>query len=250
MLKTMLSEWTKLRTTKSLWWTTGLAILLPVFFTGVSAALDSTEYPLYAAAIAAQNFLALGLIPLMIQAAMVVTTEYRYNVNSINFAITPRRWQVALAKLVVYGLIAAVITLVTLVVSYTVGDALAPNPINWTSDIFARRALWALPLLSFIVVLLVQGLGWIIRATAGVVVIVLALPIIETILAFIPKIGTKLQFIAPFQNMTIFALNTPPQAPNPFGGDAIGVWGAFGIVVVWAVVVYCVGLLLLERRDA
>ena len=88
------------------------------------------------------------------------------------------------------------------------------------------------------------------RATAGVVVIVLALPIIEMILGFIPKIGPKLQFIAPFQNMTIFGLNTPPQAPNPFGGDPITVWGAFGIVVVWAVVIYCIGLLLLERRDA
>ncbi len=250
MLNTMLSEWTKLRTTKSLWWTTGLAILLPVFFTGISAALDNPDYPFYGAAVAAQNFLALGLIPLMIQAAMVVTTEYRYNVNSINYAVTPRRWQVALAKLVVYGLLAALITLVTLVISYTVGDALAPNPIDWPSDIFAQRALWALPLLSFFVVLLVQGLGWIVRATAGVVVIVLALPIVEMILGFIPKIGPKLQFIAPFQNMTIFALNTPAPGPNPFGGDPIGMWGSFGIVAVWAVVIYGIGLLLLERRDA
>ena len=245
----MLSEWTKLRTTKSLWWTTGLAFLLPVFFTGISAALDNPDYPFYAAATAAQNFLALGLIPLMIQAAMVVTTEYRYNVSSINFTITPRRWQVALAKLVLYGLLAAVITLLTLVVSYIVGDALAPNPIDWSSDIFAQRSMWALPLLSFFVVLLVQGLGWIIRATAGVVVIVLALPIVEAILGFIPKIGTKLQFIAPFQNMTIFGLNTPAPGPNPFGGDPIGVWGAFGIFALWAVALYVIGLLLLERRD-
>ena len=250
MLKTMLSEWTKLRTTKSFYWTTGLSVVLTVIFVCFTAALDSPDVPVYGGAIVVYQFLFYGLIPIIIQAVMVVTTEYRYNVNSINFAVTPRRWQVALSKLVVYGLIAVVITAVTLLLSYIAGDNFAHYPVDWQTNIFARRSLWAVPLTVFLLVMMAQGLGWILRSTAGAVMSMVALPIFELAVRFLPKIGEKIQFITPFSNALPFALNSQTGRPNPFGGDPLGLWGSFGIVVVWVVVIYFIGLVLLERRDA
>ncbi|MGV0433300.1 ABC transporter permease [Corynebacterium sp. 20_84] len=250
MLKTMLSEWTKLRTTKSFYWTTGLAFVLAVVFVALAAAFDSPDFPLYGGALVVQQVLIYGLIPMLIQAAMVVTTEYRFNVNSINFAITPQRWQLALSKLAVYGLIAVVLSIIILVASYTAGDHFAPYPVEWTTNVFARRSFWAVPLVVFLLVMMTQGLGWILRSTAAVVMIMITLPIFEFVIGFIPKIGQKVQFIAPFQNAIPFVLNSQSDKPNPFGGDPLTLWGSFGVFAVWVLVIYAIGLLLLERRDA
>lgn len=251
MHKTILAEWTKLRTTASFWWTTGLMLFFSIGWTILVAALDSPEMPTYAGASAIAGFISFGLMVLIIQAIMTVTTEYRFKVNATNFALTPARWQVALAKLIVYGGFALVASFLTLVICFVVGDVIANNPIDWTSNEFARRSLWALPVGAFFAVMLAQGLGWIVRHSAGAIAIYLGWQLVlEPAIAIIPRFGQKIQAYAPFTNLQFFMANFENPGPDPVAGAPIELWQSFVLFAVWAVVLYGVGLLLLEKRDA
>ena len=80
-LNTLHAEWTKLRTTKSFWWTTGLIFVIITGWTLLNS-LNAGEAvlgisPLQPNALAA--ILLVLIVPiLMIQGAMVITTEYRH----------------------------------------------------------------------------------------------------------------------------------------------------------------------------
>lgn len=251
MHKTILAEWTKLRTTKSFWWTSVLALAFSLAWVAAVAALDNPSFPTYAGAMAVAGYSSFGMMTLMIQAIMVVTTEYRYKVNSTNFTLTPQRWQVALSKLIVYGGFAVVFSFLTLVLCFILGDAIAANPIGWTDNEFCLRALWAIPLATFTSVVLAQGIGWIVKQTAGALAIFLGWQLVlEPSLALIPKVGSKIQTYAPFTNLQYFSANFQNPGPEPGISAPLGLWESFLLFAVWAVVLYGVGLLLLERRDA
>ena len=111
-LNTVHSEWTKLRTTKSFWWTTVLIFLIVTGWTLLNS-LNAGEAVLGISPLQERSLgsiiLLMGMPIIMIQAAMVVTTEYRYRTQSLTFMANPQRWTVACAKLLLYGVIAAVI---------------------------------------------------------------------------------------------------------------------------------------------
>ena len=114
-MRTALSEWTKLRTTASLWWTTVLFIVFGVGFIGVFAVLakknQEADVPaVMAASDAASGIQQIGLIILIIQAIMVVTSEYRFNFIATTFQTTPNRTYVAFIKWLVYAVFAAILT--------------------------------------------------------------------------------------------------------------------------------------------
>lgn len=246
----MLSEWTKLRTTSSFWWTSVLAFVFSIGSTILMAALDDPAFPTYGGAMAIAGFTTFGLMTLIIQSVMVVTTEYRFKVNSTNFALTPNRWQVALSKLLVYGLYAAVFSFVTILVCFIVGDLIAANPIEWTDNPFVTRSLWAIPLSTFLAVMFAQGIGWIVRATAGAIAIYLGWQLVlEPSLALIPRIGRDIQTYAPFTNLTSFMQNFQNPGVEPGVSEPLSLWASFGLFAVWAVVLYIIGVMLLERRD-
>ena len=247
----MLSEWTKLRTTSSFWWTSVLAFVFSIGSTILMAALDDPAFPSYGGAMAIAGFTTFGLMTLIIQAIMVVTTEYRFKVYSTNFTLTPNRWQVALSKLLVYGLYAAVFSFVTILVCFIVGDLIAANPIEWTDNPFVTRSLWAIPLSTFLAVMFAQGIGWIVRATAGAIAIYLGWQLVlEPSLALIPRIGRDIQTYAPFTNLTFFMQNFQNPGVEPGVSEPLSLWASFGLFAVWAVVLYIIGVMLLERRDA
>lgn len=247
----MLSEWTKLRTTSSFWWTSVLAFVFSIGSTILMAALDDPAFPTYGGAMAIAGFTTFGLMTLIIQSVMMVTTEYRFKVNSTNFALTPNRWQVALSKLLVYGLYAAVFSFVTILVCFIVGDLIAANPIEWTDNPFVTRSLWAIPLSTFLAVMFAQGIGWIVRATAGAIAIYLGWQLVlEPSLALIPRIGRDIQTYAPFTNLTSFMQNFQNPGVEPGVSEPLSLWASFGLFAVWAVVLYIIGVMLLERRDA
>ena len=106
------AEWTKLRTTKSFFWTTGLILVIATGWTLINS-LNAGEPVLGISPLQPNSLVAvlllLGVPILMIQGAMVVTTEYRHKTQSVTYMANPNRWLVAVAKLVLYGFIAALI---------------------------------------------------------------------------------------------------------------------------------------------
>ena len=127
MLNTLKSEWTKLHTTRSFWWTTFIFLFFAWGWAILNARLTKPAETPEDAAMGmgvitpdgAVTFLfSLGLPVLMIQAIMIVTTEYRFGTQTITFMATPRRWSVALVKLLMYAVIAAALSFIAVAGAY------------------------------------------------------------------------------------------------------------------------------------
>lgn len=243
MLNFIPAEWTKLRSTASFWWTSAILIAIGALYGalfGWTSRLSGMPYiPLTVIASVALT----AAIVVIVQASMMVTTEYRFGVPETNFRVAPKRWQLALAKVLLGAVLAFVTTLLALVVAFILGDLTALVPAGWTSNGAAHRALWAVPLGMVVVTVLMQGVGWIARNTAGSVVTGMALLlIVESIVGMIPRIGADVAKYLPFGNLMAFMTNQPTQH--------FGVGVSLAIAAVWAVAVWAIGVILLEARDA
>lgn len=252
---TLRSEWTKLRTTASFWWTTALVLVVSV---GVTALISGTSGDVGAeeaasvgmsAPLATMAFSMVGLAILLIQAIMVVTTEYRFGLVPQNYLATPKRWPVIVAKFVLYAVIAALISFIVVVLSYGVADLLLPKEVAEMftpfEDEVGRRLLWAIPLATAVAVMFVQGLGLLVRQTAGAVAItIIWLLGFDQLLRMLPKFGADVAKAMPFQNMNNFINDLP------YEGTDWSSWSSLGVFALWAVVAWAAGLLLSLRRDA
>ena len=243
MLNLFPAEWTKLRSTASFWWTSALIIAFGVFYGGLFGTASKLGGMPYAPLTVAATMALTTAIIVIVQASMTVTTEYRFGIPPTNFRVAPKRWQVAVAKLVLGAVLAALLTFVGLAVAFAIGDLTAPVPANWVSNTASRRALWAIPLGMALITLFQQGVGWIARNTSGAVVTGMGMMLlIESIVSFIPRYGADVAKFLPFGNLMAFMTNSPTQN-----------WElpvSLLIFAVWAVVAWIVGVVLLETRDA
>jgi len=243
MLNLFPAEWTKLRSTASFWWTSALIIAFGAFYGALFGTASKLGGMPYAPLTVAATMALTTAIIVIVQASMTVTTEYRFGIPPTNFRVAPKRWQVAVAKLVLGAVLAALLTFVGLAVAFAIGDLTAPVPANWVSNSASRRALWAIPLGMALITLFQQGVGWIARNTSGAVVTGMGMMLlIESIVSFIPRYGADVAKFLPFGNLMAFMTNSPTQN-----------WElpvSLLIFAVWAVVAWIVGVVLLETRDA
>lgn len=258
---TLLSEWTKLRTTASFWWTTGLILALSIGWAALttwSVRILSGDLGARGAAVAGPmitpdivltGFTSFGVLIIMIQAAMTVTTEYRYGLPSISFLATPRRGHVALAKALLYAVLAALISGVAVAGAYLVAlgvlAADAPGAFTPFSDPAGQRALWAVPLTMSVLVFLCQGVGMLVRQSAGAIfVLVLWNLVFETAVRLLPRWGEEVHTVLPFVNMDAVIHGAPVY------GAEWGLGGSMLIFVAWSAAVWLLGVLAVRARDA
>lgn len=243
MLNLFPAEWTKLRSTASFWWNSALILVFGAFFGALFGFASKLGGMPYAPLTVAATMALITAIVVIVQASMTVTTEYRFGIPPTYFRVAPKRWQVAVAKLVLGAVLAALATFLGLAVAFTIGDLTAPVPANWVSNTASRRALWAIPLGMALITLFQQGVGWITRNTAGAVVTGMGMMLlIESIVGFIPRYGADVAKFLPFGNLMAFMTNSPTQN-----------WElpvSLLIFAVWAVAAWIVGVVLLETRDA
>lgn len=252
-LNTVHSEWTKLRTTKSFWWTTVLIFLIVTGWTLLNS-LNAGEAVLGISPLQERSLgsiiLLMGMPIIMIQAAMVVTTEYRYKTQSQTFMANPQRWTVACAKLLLYGVIAAIIAFLSLVYIFVLADMTTNESAAEAFQPFAsedgKHMLWAFPVAAFGAVVFVQGLGLLLRQTAGTVAISLILYMgLENLVRLLPVVGDKVIHFMPFTAFQNWALGyVDENAPwSSVGFEAL-------VFFCWAAVLWILGVIVLENRDA
>ncbi|MCG7290692.1 MULTISPECIES: ABC transporter permease [unclassified Corynebacterium] len=242
MLNLFPAEWTKLRSTASFWWNSALILVFGAFFGALFGFASKLGGMPYAPLTVAATMALITAIVVIVQASMTVTTEYRFGIPPTNFRVAPKRWQVAVAKLVLGAVLAALATFLGLAVAFTIGDLTAPVPANWVSNTASRRALWAIPLGMALITLFQQGVGWITRNTAGAVVTGMGMMLlIESIVGFIPRYGADVAKFLPFGNLMAFMTNSPANWTLPV---------SLLIFAVWAVAAWIIGVVLLETRDA
>lgn len=269
MLNVIQSEWIKLRTTKSLYWTTALVLVLSLgmamLMGGVTgSSLTSEEikkdpeaYAVIASGISPESALTgmtlIGVMIIIIQAVMFVTSEYSSNVSKPTLLATPKRISVPFAKLLVYGVFATVLSFITSILcmfvmrwalSWNIKEDKLLEPMDFNGD--AWTTIFRLCLKIFLVVALSIGVGYLLRHTAGSIALLLLWPLlVEGILiGLLPKVKDWLPPYMPFGNIdAAVGLRDVSDAP----------WGQIGSMLyfaAWAVVVFAAGVIVLKRRDA
>ncbi|MGD3886235.1 hypothetical protein QT605_22480, partial [Xanthomonas citri pv. citri] len=79
---------------------------------------------------ALSGFSLFGIIVIIIQACMTVTSEYGNGSAKTTLLATPKRWPVPVAKFVVYGIIAAIVAFLAQVISVPI----ARWALSWNVD--------------------------------------------------------------------------------------------------------------------
>jgi ABC-type transport system involved in multi-copper enzyme maturation permease subunit len=281
------SEFTKLRSVRSTYWTLGALFIVSVGLgiaitagtaanmvanPGNKAGFDATQASLGA-------FFEIGQLIIAVLGAMVITSEYSTGMIRTSLTAQPRRGVVYAAKAMVFTAVTLVISLVTSFIAFFVGQALyssrgvgaslfgtvtipananvtcnGPGPCTATffgTDVInpstVLTAIIGTALFVTIVALIAYGVGAIVRHTAGTISIVIAL------LFIIPVIEQALPNDWRWDIMRFL-----PDAANrvvsvTVGGTNPHLWSAWpqlGVTALWAAVLVGIGAYLFRKRDA
>jgi hypothetical protein len=252
------SEWTKIRTVRSTYWTLIALIIVAV---GLGAAIsagaaselnahpahklgfDTTQVSLFA-------FLELGQLIIAVLGALVITAEYSTGMIRTSLTVQPRRPVVYAAKALVFAVVAVVVSLVISFVAFFIGQALLSSTgISASlSDPYVLRAIVGGALYVSLAGMLAFGVGAILRHTAGAITITIAALFVIPIIANVLPDTWHADVIRWLPSSAAEILTTtvgPQSTPHLFAP-----WTQFGVTAGYAVVVLIVGAILFRKRDA
>jgi ABC-type transport system involved in multi-copper enzyme maturation permease subunit len=212
-----------------------------------------------------ENFLVgafAGLIVMIVIATLFITGEYRRRLIHTTLTVSPRRGRVLIAKTLVIGSVAFVAGLVGAVVVVLLGEphARADGFSTFTVPPLTEvRALAGTGLLLAVTAIFTQALGVILRRSAPVIAIVVAITILpyilgtagvlpagpaEWLLRVTPAAGFAIQQSVPRYEQ-VMNIYTPPNGYYP-----LAPWAGFAVLCGYALLALAVATVLLRRRDA
>ncbi|MFW0788719.1 ABC transporter permease [Gordonia sp. CPCC 205333] len=247
-LATVNSEYIKLTSTRSPYWCVAIVVVLSIgISTLIGAVLASTPDTGLGISDYLLGLNQFGVVVLMIMAVLGATSEYRFGTIRATFIATPRRARVLIAKAVVFGGLAVVLSAVLAVISLGAVKALAGSSSKFSfGDADALRQLWGTPIWALLCVIVGLGVGALVRHTAGAVVIILVWMLVaESILAVLPKVGSAIGPFLPFRNGSRF-LSSTASSPDYHWNSYV----SLGYFALFAVLVFVAAIVVVERRDA
>jgi len=276
------SEFTKLRSVRSTYWTIGALLILSVGLAaaiGAGAASDLHNNPGDKAGFDATQtslaiFFYLGQLIIAVLGAMTVTSEYSTGMIRTSLTAMPRRGSLYTSKLLVFSGVALVISIVTAFLAFFVGQAVlsgtglsaslfhsttvpiagrvTPNSATVTNSFVVTSghvltAIIGTALLVTMAAIIAFGLGAIIRHTAGAIAssvgLLFVLPIIIQLLPHTWR-WDIIRFIPTSAGDVLSA--TVGQSNEHLWSA----WPQFGVTVIWAAVLVGAGAYLFRKRDA
>jgi ABC-2 type transport system permease protein len=275
------SEFTKLRSVRSTYWTIGALLVLSVGLAaaiGAGASSDLHSNPgdkvgFDATQTSLAFFFYLGQLIIAVLGAMTITSEYSTGMIRTSLTAMPRRGNVFASKLLVFSGVALVVSLVTSFLAFFVGQAVmsgtgvsaslfhsttvpaagkvSPHSVTVTSSVVVTSghvltAIIGTGLLVTMAAVIAFGLGAIIRHTAGAIAsavgLLFVLPIIIQLLPHAWRFDI-IRFIPTSAGDVLSA--TLGDHPHLWSA-----WPQFAVTVVWAAVLVGVGAYLFRKRDA
>lgn len=247
------SEFCKLRTVRSTYWTllaavvfnVGLAALLAIFLPGAltaegKAAVDVTRLSLGGIHLSQIAFGVLGVL--------VITSEYGTGMIRATLAAVPQRRLVLAAKVIVFTATALIVGILSSLSAFFVfqtslSDDSLRSSIN---DPGVLRAVIGGGLYLAVLGLLGLGLGAIIRVSAGAIATLLGLLFVPPLLMhLLPQSWqTTITPYVPLEagSQIFIAVNQDP--------GSLGPWTGFGVFVLYAALALTAGFVLINHRDA
>ena len=203
----------------------------------------------------------IGLIAVIVVAAMFVTSEYRRGLIRVTLAATPRRGRVLAAKAVVAGAIAFVVGLAASVLAVWFGlpkERAQGQYLLPVSTLTEVRVIVGTAALVAVTAVIAVAVGAILRRSAAAVTTVIGLIVLPFLLAITvlpvsaadwvlritPAAGLAVQQSIP--NYPQVSSNASPAA----GAYPLPPWAGFGVLCLYAAVALVVATGLLRSRDA
>jgi len=250
--RTVKSEWIKLASIRSTWWTALAMVVLGAGFTTIISGVYADDVASGTTGDSAAEFITQGLIFSQISAvvigALVVTSEYGTGLIRATLAATPSRTRVLAAKAIVLtGFLFAVGT-VTAFLGYFGGNAFFRSQGVGISlgDENILRSMFGAGLYMAGLGLLAAAIGLLVRHTAAAISIVLALVfIIGQVVSLIP--GTLGEWVT-----KLMSGNAGPGivVPVSFGDEMLTPWVGFAVFLGEIALLSLAGLALFKKRDA
>jgi len=204
----------------------------------------------------------LGLIVIVVVAAMFFSTEYRRGLIRTTLAATPRRGAVLAAKAVVIGAVAFVTGLVAAVVSVGVG---VPKEENQGQILLAApaatevRVIVGTAAMLAVAAVFAVALGAILRRSAAAItiaVVTVVMPFLLAVLNVVPAgVGDWLLRLTPAAGLAIeqsiprYSQVTTVISPVR-GYYPLSPYAGFAVLCLWAAAALALALVMLRRRDA
>jgi ABC-type transport system involved in multi-copper enzyme maturation permease subunit len=203
-----------------------------------------------------------GLIAIVVVAAMFFSTEYRRGLIRTTLAATPRRGAVLAAKAVVIGAVAFAAGLVAAVVSIAVG---VPKEENQGQVLLSApvltdvRVIVGTAAMLAVAAVFAVALGAILRRSAAAItiaVVTVVMPFLLTALNVLPAgLGDWLLRLTPAAGLAVeqsiprysqvTTVTSPIQGYYPLSPSA-----GFAVLCLWAAAALVLALVMLRRRDA
>lgn len=263
-LRVVRSEWIKLWTVRSTYWTIGVTLAVMLLLAWAMAASanafpeqfggggDGSATIVYTILAPGQIF---GSLTLVVVAALAVTGEYGTGQIRSTLTAVPGRlpvlWAKGLVVLVVTFLTAAVGTGLQLLLAGAITPATQPD---W-SDPEMLRIVLGTPLYIATVALLGFAVGALLRNTAATIAIVIGFVlVIESVLNLIS--WKPLEYVRPLLPSSAGARVATPQEmldmSNGMAAQAVDLtpWQGYGVLVAWVVVLVVAAAVRLRTRDA
>jgi ABC-type transport system involved in multi-copper enzyme maturation permease subunit len=203
-----------------------------------------------------------GLIAIVVVAAMFFSTEYRRGLIRTTLAATPRRGAVLAAKAVVIGAVAFVTGLMAAVISIAVGVPKEENQgqILLTAPVLTEiRVIVGTAAMLAVAAVFAVALGAILRRSAAAItiaVVTVIMPFLLTALNVVPAgTGDWLLRLTPAAGLAIeqsipryFQVTTVTSPVR--GYYPLSPYAGFAVLCLWAAAALALALVMLRRRDA
>jgi ABC-type transport system involved in multi-copper enzyme maturation permease subunit len=204
----------------------------------------------------------LGLIVIVVIAAMFFSIEYRRGLIRTTLAATPRRGAVLAAKAAVIGIVAFAAGLAAAAVSVFVGvpkDETKGQVLLHASALTEVRVVVGVAAVLGLAAVIAVALGAIMRRSAAAItlaVLIVVMPFLLTVLNVVPAdVGDWLLRLTPAAGLAI-EQSVPRYSQVYTTIDPVqGYWplspyAGFGVLCLWAAGFLVLALVLLRRRDA
>jgi ABC-type transport system involved in multi-copper enzyme maturation permease subunit len=255
------SEFTKLRSVRSTYWTLFAALVLIIGLGAIAALvapahLQAHDRATFNATRLSLSGVNLAQIAIGVLGVLVITSEYGTGMIRATVSAVPQRRLLLCAKGVVFALTALVVGLLASFVGYFVTQAIlsGQHPAAFAgrqlqssiSDPGVFRAVAGAGLYLAVLGLLGLGLGTIIRASAGAISALFGLLFVLPILSAAILSTSEQNSINPYlpfnAGRSIFDV-------HPDSGS-LGPWSGFGVFCIYAAIALAIASVVISRRDA
>lgn len=263
------SEWGKLMSLRSTWWTLGVALVLQV---GVAALMglvarvassgsgavtvEGDPSNVFDASLLPYVGLQFAQLAVVALAVLAITSEYSSGQIRSSLVAVPRRTPVLWAKTLAVVVLVVVLGVVSGALSVGVGRLIGGDQIGFgLSDGETVRILAAGPLYLVAIAALSLGVGALLRHTAGAIsALVGLLLVVQAVFSLVPL--KALQIISPWlpgtAGMQLFTTDQGVELQR--AADPVGVvfdpWVGYGVLAAWAVLALVAAAVTLRTRDA